>query len=186
MPPTVDLPLTDLVTRAACGDASAFEALIHRHERLALGVAFASLQDAPLAADVVQEAFVKAWRRLADLSQPASFAAWLCGIVRNLCVDHRRRKRVATCDLQQAAGEVDARCEHPMEAIHRRETAHRIEAALAHLDELTRSAIVLRYYENLTSRQIAELLDVSAASIDMRLMRGRAMLKEVLEGVGSQ
>jgi len=186
MTPPDDLSLTELVARATRGDASAFEALIQRYERLALGIAFASLQDAPLAADVVQEAFVKAWRRLGDLSRPASFGPWLYGIVRNLCVDHRRRKRLATCDLQQASGQVDARTENPMDALHRRETAHRIEAALAHLDELTRTAIVLRYYENQTSRQIAELLDVSAASIDMRLMRGRAILKEVLEGVGSR
>src|SRR3954463_12275566 len=94
-----ELVVAGLVSRARRGDGDSFAELIRRHERLALGVAFGVLHDAPLAGDVVQEAFVKAWRRLDDLSQAGSFASWLCGIVRNLCVDHKRRKRVTACGI---------------------------------------------------------------------------------------
>jgi RNA polymerase sigma-70 factor (ECF subfamily) len=175
-----DLAVVDLVSRARRGDGSAFEELIRRHERLALGVAYGMLHDAPLAGDVVQEAFVKAWRRLDGLSQAGSFAAWLCGIVRNLCVDQRRRKRLAVCGLEEARGEADVRSPEPGAEMDRRERGQRVAAALESLDETTRSAMVLRYYENLSSREIAEMLGMTPAAVDMRLMRGRQALKERL------
>src|SRR5438046_10738641 len=87
----VELAVVDLVSRARRGDGASFAELIRRHERLALGVAYGVLHDAQLAGDVVQEAFLKAWRRLADLAQAASFAPWLCGIVRNLSRSEERR-----------------------------------------------------------------------------------------------
>ena len=65
----VELAVVDLVSRARRGDGSAFEELIRRHERLALGVAYGVLHDAQLAGDVVQEAFLKAWRRLYDICE---------------------------------------------------------------------------------------------------------------------
>jgi RNA polymerase sigma-70 factor (ECF subfamily) len=175
-----ELAVVDLVSRARRGDGSAFAELIRRHERLALGVAYAVLRDAQLAGDVVQEAFLKAWRRLDGLAHAASFAPWLCGIVRNLCVDHRRRKRLAVCGIEEARGEADGRATEPADEVNRREQCERIAAALATLDELTRSAVVLRYYDNRSSREIGDLLGLSAAAVDMRLMRGRQALKEKL------
>src|SRR5438128_3601971 len=175
-----ELAVVDLVTRARRGEGSAFEELIRRHERLALGVAYGVLHDAQLAGDVVQEAFLKAWRRLDDLAQAASFASWLCGIVRNLCVDQRRRRRVAVCGIEEARGEADCKAREPAEEMGRREQGERIAAAVESLDATTRSAVVLRYYENLSSREIGEVLGLSSAAVDMRLMRGRQALKEKL------
>lgn len=177
---TIEMPVVDLVLRARRGDGAAFTELIRRHERLALGVAYGVLHDAQLAGDVVQEAFLKAWKRLADLSSAASFPAWLCGIVRNLSVDQKRRKHLSICGIEEARGEADGRALDPAEEIGRREQATRIAAALESLDELTRSAVVLRYYENLSSKEIGEMLGLSSAAIDMRLMRGRQALKDKL------
>jgi len=177
---TIELALVDLVTRARDGDGSAFEELIRRHERLALGVAYALLEDAPLAGDVVQEAFLKAWRRLADLSHATSFGAWLCGIVRNLCIDHRRRRKVNVCGIEHARHETDPRTSAPGDELGRQELRHRIDTALAALDETTRTAVVLRYYQDLSSREIGAVMGLSPAAVDMRLMRGRQALKEKL------
>jgi RNA polymerase sigma factor (sigma-70 family) len=174
------LPVGELVSRSRRGDGTAFAQLIRLHERLALGVAFGILHDAQAAGDAVQEALVKAWRRLGDLSADAHFPGWLCGIVRNVCLDQRRRKRVDTRDLAEASGRADERHGEPSEELGRRETGERVWAALESLDDLTRSAVVLRYYENLSSRDIAELLGLSPAAVDMRLMRGRQALKERL------
>src|SRR3954463_16402976 len=88
-----ELVVAGLVSRARRGDGDSFAELIRRHARLALGVADGVLNDAPLAGDVVQEVFLKAWRRLEALAQAGCFASWLCGIVRNLSVDQRRRRR---------------------------------------------------------------------------------------------
>jgi RNA polymerase sigma-70 factor (ECF subfamily) len=176
----IQLALVDLVSRARRGDGTAFEELIRRYERLALGLAYAILQDAPSAGDIVQEAFLKAWRRLDALSNAEHFSAWLCGIVRNLCVDETRRRRPTLCGIEAAHSEADGRTPGPGEEMGRQELNQRVAAALQGLDETTRSVVVMRYYEDLSSREIGELLGLSAAAVDMRLMRGRHALKEKL------
>jgi RNA polymerase sigma-70 factor (ECF subfamily) len=78
------------------------------------------------------------------------------------------------------AAEAAASASDPLGTLDRRETAQRIDRALLDLDEQSRQAIVLRYYENLSSRQIGELLELSPAAVDMRLSRARAVLRERL------
>jgi len=121
-----ELVVADLVSRARRGDGAAFAELIRRHERLALGVAYGVLNDAQLSGDVVQEAFLKAWRRLGDLAQAGCFASWLCGIVRNLSVDQRRRRRLAVCGIEEARGEADGRAREPVDEMNRRELGERV------------------------------------------------------------
>src|SRR4051812_11730540 len=83
----------ELVIRARQKDADAFAALIGRYERVALSVAYGVLGNSDAASDAVQEAFLRAWQRMAELKEPGRFATWLCGIARNLAVDARRRAK---------------------------------------------------------------------------------------------
>jgi RNA polymerase sigma-70 factor (ECF subfamily) len=185
----------DLVARAAAGDAQAFADLIRRYERMALAVAYgANAGDGDRCADLVQESFVRAWTKLHTLQEPQRFAAWLGNIVRNVAADQRRRARVRhehwgrnasahgaddrdhSVFLLPAGQDAD-----PAAEAEAAEARDHVGAALARLDDLTRSAMVLRYYENCTSRQIADVLGLSPAAVDMRLMRGRQELKRLLE-----
>lgn len=171
--------IAGLVRRAVDGDRSAFARLISLHERSALAMAYAAVGCAATAADVVQDGFLRAWQRLGELDDPARFAAWFSRIVRNLAVDALRRRPRAevTVESEQltaaAAGADDDRLE-------REETRQRINAALADLDEVTRMTVTLRYFQNLSSRQIGELVGLSPAAVDMRLSRARAQLRQRL------
>jgi RNA polymerase sigma factor (sigma-70 family) len=177
--------LTELVSRAQSrGDSAAFAAVISRCERMALAVAYAHLGDASRAADAVQDALLKAWQKLGGLEDPARFGAWLCHIVRNVSVDLRRQFKptedIASRDESAlAAGSAS----DDVDSSERRE---RVAAALSTLDDVSRSVVVLRYYEDLSSRDIGELLGLSAAAVDMRLTRARQQLRpllsEVIEG----
>jgi RNA polymerase sigma-70 factor (ECF subfamily) len=173
---TDDASIADLVSRARRGDRAAFGALIRRFERTALAVAFAATGDEHAAGDVTQEAFLRAWRRLDALKDDAKFAGWLCCIVRNSAADLRRKVRP---DRAPAMPD-DDRSVDPVEALDRQETSDRIAAALGALDELSRTVVVLRYYEGLSSSAIADLLTTSRSAVDMRLSRARAMLKRLL------
>ena len=176
-------PTEEVVRRALRRDASAFELLIRRYERTALSVAFAVVQDATAAGDVAQEAFVRAWQRLADLKEPSRFGPWLCGIVRNLAADVLRRNkgRMASGAAGEALdGKAEAAALGPLDELGRREDSSRLAAALDELDETSRTAVVLRYYEDLSSKQIGELLGLAPAAVDMRLMRARRQLRERL------
>jgi RNA polymerase sigma factor (sigma-70 family) len=190
----------EVVRRAQRRDASAFARLIGRHERAALSVAFGVLGDSTSSGDAVQEGFVKAWERLADLKEPGRFGPWLCGIVRNLAIDQLRRSRNEPRPGSQTPAVKDVRedarhpgqgyCPDPSEELTRRERHDAIAAALDTLDEVSRSAVVLRYYDGLSSKQIGDLLDLAPAAVDMRLTRARRVLRdrlgpaELLPGVG--
>ena len=170
-----------LVQQARRRDASsggAFGRLIALYEKTALSLAYSILGDAGLAGDVTQEAFLRAWQRLDELDEPQRFAAWLGRIVRNLALDARRSKRpTASNDSAEFDPPAD---DDPSRQVEDREMSDRIERALAMLDEQTRSAVVLRYYQNLSSRQIGEILEMSAAAVDMRLSRARTELRDRL------
>ena len=169
-----------IVERAQRGDREAFALLVERYERTALAVAYAVLGDGDAAGDAVQDAFLRAWQRLTDLHDVERFGGWLCGIVRNTAYDvHRaaRRQGRATAELPATvAGEEDDPALH----YQRKEAGERVAAALATLDELSRTAVILRYYQNMPSKQIAEVIGLAPAAVDMRLMRARQALRERL------
>ena len=174
-----------LVRLAQQQDRDAFASLIPLFERAALALAYSVTGNATVASDVVQDAFLRAWQRLSDLQEPARFGGWFSRIVRNLATDSvRRGPRPAEALDDGFAVTSNGRGAEPSHDPHRqvlqRETAQQITDALATLDELTRSAVVLRYYEDLSSKQIGELLDLSPAAVDMRLSRARAQLRNKL------
>lgn len=169
----------DLVMRAMGGDVEAFAALVERHERMALSVAYGCCNRADIAADAVQEAMIRAWTRLPSLREPERFAAWLANIVRNVAMDQGRRKKPTLGEAALAAHA--AHDADPSEASHQREEQARLQQALEQLDDVTRSAVTLRYYEDLSSKQIADLLGLSPAAVDMRLSRARQELRRLLE-----
>jgi RNA polymerase sigma factor (sigma-70 family) len=172
-----------LVRVAARGDANAFAQLIGAFERVALSIAYGVTGDSGCAGDVVQDAFLRAWQRIGDLKEPGKFGPWLCGIVRNLAIDVSRARalRMSRGDALAAAYESKAPGDGPLDAMGRREDHDRLDDALRKLDEITRSAVVLRYYEDLSSKQIGELLGMAPTAIDMRLMRARRQLRQHME-----
>lgn len=167
--------------RAQNGDAAAFADLIKRFEPTALAVAFGVLGDGDRSGEAVQEAFVRAWQRLSDLREPERFGPWLCGIVRNLARDARRR---ATRECRARAAVPVAlyanREDDPAVQLEEREDERRLAAALDKLGELSRTIVVLRYYQGMTSKEIGLLVDMAPAAVDMRLMRARQALRQEL------
>jgi RNA polymerase sigma-70 factor, ECF subfamily len=172
----------ELVSRAIARDADgadAFAALIERYERAALAVAHALLHDPDRAGDAVQDAFLRAWQELPKLQDPGRFGGWLMQIVRNAAIDQRRRLKPTAAEFPDVASAVP----DPAAASAERERDAQVKAALEALDETTRTAVMLRYYEGLSAKEIAELLDLSPPAVDMRLSRGRALLREKLADV---
>jgi RNA polymerase sigma-70 factor (ECF subfamily) len=175
----LDASNDDLVRRSQRGDAGAFGELVRRYERTVLSVAYGALGCPEAAGDAAQEAFVRAWQRLATLKEPKGFGPWLVGIVRNLSIDQRRKiGRSRTGEL----GELDLPSAQsgPAAEMGDRELRQQIDMALADLDDISRCAVVLRYYDGHSSREIADLLDLSPGAVDMRLSRARQELKRIL------
>jgi RNA polymerase sigma factor (sigma-70 family) len=168
------MDLVRLVEQARDGDVDAFTELVRRHQKLALGSALAWLRDADLARDVVQEAFVAAWRGLPRLAHPAAFPAWLHGIVRRQAFHALRARHLEPLsEAENIAGDV-AGAEHRIDAERRRSLAL---AALAGLPDGLREAAVLRHVHDCSQAQIAAFLGLPVTTVNNRLHAARVRLR---------
>lgn len=182
--------IINLVRRAQKRDADAFAALFQRFERVALSVAYGALGDPHAASDAVQDGFAKAWEKLGALQDPGRFGTWLCGIVRNGAIDQRRRGRLApkaTLDAvpeaaTPAAAHLAGRdwADDPRRLLELREQEALVGEAVNDLDDVTRTIVVLRYYQGSSSKEIGQILDMNPTAVDMRLSRARQQMKQKL------
>ena len=169
-----------LVRRAQARSNAAFETLVWRYQKKAFAIAHAIGVDTAEREDLVQEAFLHAFRSLAQLKEPAAFGAWFLRIVRNLARKNvTRRRRVLPIDDPGTIEEPPPNLSTYSLPEMRRE----LERALRSLPEATRETILLYYYEGLSSRRVARTLGVSHTAVRSRLKRGRDALRDQLWGV---
>ena len=122
--------------------------------------------------DAVQEAICSAFAHRGDLRDPQRFKPWLLRIVVNTCYELcRKQKKVI--DLGQVEGVLEAPNADPTEAIS-------LWQAVLALPESLRTAVTLFYYEDCTVAQIAQILNISQGAVKLRLNRGRARLRTIL------
>jgi RNA polymerase sigma-70 factor (ECF subfamily) len=171
------MDLSALVERARAGDVDAFTELVRRHQRVALGGAVTVLRDPEFARDVVQEAFLAAWRGLARLADPQAFPAWLQGIVRYQAFHALRIRHFELLgDADDIVWDAPSADQH-VEAGRRRALAL---SALAALPDALREAAVLRYVYDCSQAQIAAFLGLRVTTINNRLHAARVRLKKAL------
>ncbi|PYN04266.1 MAG: hypothetical protein DME07_03945 [Candidatus Rokuibacteriota bacterium] len=168
------MDLVTLVERARGGDVDSFTELVQRYQRLAHGSAMAVVHDADLAKDVVQEAFVAAWRSLSRLLDATAFPAWLRGIVRRQALHALRARRLESlAEAEHLPGDGPS-ADQRMDAGRRRLVAL---AALADLPDGLREPAVLRWVHECSQAQIAAFLDLPVTTVTNRLHTARGRLK---------
>lgn len=175
-------PLEEMVKLAAAGNADAFAAVIAHTQRQALAVAMAVCGNADLAGDVVQEAYIRAWRRLDALQNAQRFMPWFLQIIRHLATDQKRQQK-PLAELDEMAFALADPGRPPDQRLHEQDQQRLLDAAIARLDEISRAVIMLRYYSCLESKEIAAVLEMSPAAVDMRLSRARDQLRKDLQTV---
>jgi RNA polymerase sigma-70 factor (sigma-E family) len=149
--------------------------LYARHAPGAVRLAYLLTGDHALAEDLVQEAFVRLYGRFRDLRDPEAFAAYLRATVVNLARSHFRRRRVERAYLQREGVPPGSSSE---------EVGRRQEMweALQSLPLRQRAAIVLRYYEDLTEAQTADVLRCPVGTVKSLVSRGIERLRDGMRG----
>lgn len=166
-------PDAKLVARTLKGDRAAFSELIRRHQARALAAATHLVGDCEAAEDLAQEAFVEAYRGLAGLEDPARFAGWLYGILRNRC-----RRFLARRPPQMLSWEADEVPE-PIANDPEPETSE-IIPLLNTLPQDSREILAARYLHDMSYAEIAEMLGITAGNVRVRCFRAREALRELL------
>jgi RNA polymerase sigma-70 factor (ECF subfamily) len=178
----------ELVARATAGDLDSFNQLVTRWERPIYALAYRTLGREDEARDVVQEAFLRAYRGLRGFKGEAKFSSWLYRITLNLCRDWIRRERRAPLvqvpegtDPLDLADQRVAPTESVEDLVARREMSAAVARAMAELPEEQRVAIMLKEYHGLTFQEIADQLDCPLSTVKTRLYQGLSVLRRRLE-----
>jgi RNA polymerase sigma-70 factor (ECF subfamily) len=171
-----------LVERARAGDRTAFADLVRIHQDEVFTLALRLVADRELAADVTQDALVRAWRAMPRFRGDAKFSTWLYRITVNTAWTALRRDRRHRSEPLDSLGEEPASTGlAPEQAGIAADSSVRLRAALAELSEPLRIVVVLKDVYDWSHPEIAEHLDITVTAAKVRLHRGRKQLREILE-----
>jgi RNA polymerase sigma-70 factor (ECF subfamily) len=180
-----------VLARARQGDSEAFRAIVERHSRSAFRLAFRMTGNEQDAEDVVQEAFLRAYRQLGRFESRAHFGTWLYRIVANCAVDLMRSRQarhdMARGESLDAAGELPAGdWPGPERLAESSEIRRRVRDALGALSALERAAFTLRHYEGCSIAEIARMLGLNTSAAKHSVFRAVRKLRLALSPLRSQ
>jgi RNA polymerase sigma-70 factor (ECF subfamily) len=179
----VQIDADALVDRAKNGDRAAFSELVRHHQDEVFTLALRLVGDRELAADVAQDALVRAWRALPKFRGDAKFSTWLHRITVNTAWSTSRRwRRHRLESLEVATESIPAGGVTPEQAGVDADLGARIALALRRLPVAQRSVVVLKDVYDWSHPVIADHLGISVTAAKVRLHRGRKRLREMLEG----
>ena len=171
-------PITRLVVRAQAGDLEAYEALVRATQAMVYGAARGVLRDPTLAQDAVQLAYLRAFRRLGDLREPATFAGWLRRVTITVALNMRRARRRTLLCLDEIA---DVPMLDETETRWTDAQRGRLAAALLTLGPEERQACDRRYHGGWSVARLAATAGVDEAAMRKRLQRIRDRLRKEIE-----
>ena len=167
-----------LLAQISSGNMAAWEVIVDRHLAAVSRYAAYILGDIGQSEDVAQETFIRLMKK-AHTWNPgdATLKGWLFKVARNLCIDHKRKKRPDP--IETAYDLLDPNDNDTTDR--RIDIANLVKTALGLLPERQKTAIVLVHYEGFSGAETAELLDISVEAVESLLARGRRNLRQTLQ-----
>jgi len=180
------------VARCQRGETEAFSVLVRRHQKKMLNIAYRMIGDYDEACDVVQEAFLSAYRAIGKFRGDARFSTWLCGIVLNHSRSHLTQKAAR---LRREAGSLDdpvksedggflneprSQEESVLDRLEKREREAKVQECIGSLDGEQREVLVLRDIQGFSYEEIGAMLKLTEGTVRSRLFRARNALKDRL------
>lgn len=165
----------ELVARVLAGEKERYGALVRRHQAPLYRHALGMVGSGDAAADLVQDALVRAYTRLSTCRDPDRFGSWVFQILRNRCLDYlkdRRRNTVPLTDETACAGARD----DPEASLEQAELRRDVLRALDALPTAMREAFLLKHVDGRSYEEMSEMLGASVSALKMRVMRAREAL----------
>ena len=177
----------ELVVAALAGNTEAFDVLVLRYRRAMLSIAQQIVRNRSDAEDVVQDAFLRAFESLPQLTDLNRFGAWLHSITRNRAL--RFQKNTARYQPQEDMepylnSESDTAAADPAEIVEQELTEQAVRDSIQELPEEYRTVIQLYYWAEMPQKRIAEFLSTPLTTVKWRLHKAKALLKTILERKG--
>ncbi|MFT8312237.1 MAG: RNA polymerase sigma factor SigW [Sporolactobacillus sp.] len=181
-----------LIKKIRKGDQQAFAELVERYKNSVFAICLRMVGNAQEAEDLSQEAFIRAYNHIDQYDHERKFSTWLFRIATNLSIDFlRRRKNVVSLDAVVPGTEglslnamLPDEGEQPEDRIVRKETEEMVQGEIKKLPEKYRSAVVLKYIEDLSLKEISEIMEIPVGTVKTRIHRGREMLRKNMMAEG--
>jgi len=169
-----------LVKMTLKGDLRAFEELVDRYQKVLYNTVLRIVQNSDEAQDITQSGLVKAYEHLADYKPQHKFFSWLYRIVINESLNALRRRK----ETQDIDSGLMGAAKDPAEIFEDSEREEYIDRALQMLSPDNRAVVVLRHFQDLSYREISQILDIPEKTVKSRLFTARHLLKERLLRLG--
>ncbi|OIJ14654.1 RNA polymerase sigma factor SigW [Anaerobacillus arseniciselenatis] len=170
------------------GDQEAFAELVELYKDKVYQISYRMVGNVHEAQDIAQESFLRAYVNIDTYDVNRKFSTWLFRIVTNLSIDRLRKKKPDFYLEQHIEGtegltlssQIAATEELPEDQVITHELQHWIQEEILNLPLKYRSAIILKYIEDLSLKEISEILDIPVATVKTRIHRGREALRKKL------
>ncbi len=164
--------------RARAGEQAAFGLLVETYQRPVLALTYRMLGDLSEAEDAAQEAFLRAYSRLHQYNPSHKFSTWLFSIANNHCIDRLRKRRVQFVGLDDspAVFSLEGESARPEQEALAAEQAEEMHTLVNQLEPEYRTPLVLRYWNECSYQEIADVMEISVAAVKSRLFRARKQL----------
>lgn len=183
--------INNLVSQVKSGNQEAFEGLVEIYKDKIYRLCYRMVGDRHEAEDLAQEAFIRAYINIQKYSGSYKFSTWLYRIATNLCIDKLRKKKPDYSMDAEMPGTEGATLYHqvagtdplPEEEIEEKEKSDHLQQEIMKLPEKYRTAILLKYIEDLSLEEISSVMDLPVPTVKTRIHRGREALKKVYKKV---
>ena len=171
------------IAAARRGDRHAFSKLVQAYQIPVYNLAYRMLGNAQEAEDAAQETFLRAYKRLNTYLPEKKFSNWILSIASHHCIDLLRRRRFQWLSIEDdpVTAWLSSNEEQPDAAALRGERAEEVRALLERLEPSYRAPLVLRYWHDLSYKEIAGVLDLTEPAVKTRLHRARLQMADLLE-----
>ena len=161
------------------GDHSAFSELVIRHTKKYYSIAYRVLFSRDDSEDVVQEAFLKIWKNPEnwESSHNVKFTTWFYRVVINLCLDYKKKNKF---DTSNNYNEIESHSNTQDGIIEMKERQKMLDKYLLQLPERQQIALNLCFYEGVSNKEAAEIMDINLKALQSLIMRAKTNLKEKL------
>jgi RNA polymerase sigma-70 factor, ECF subfamily len=169
-----------LIENVQRGEVAAFQELVEKYKQKVFYMALDMTGNHHDAEDLSQEVFMKVFTAIKDFRGEAKLSSWLYRIAMNTCIDKTRRKHLKLVDIDDRVYEQATPGKNPEQLLQDRATQDQIEQALQKLPPRQRSIFVMRHYNELMLREIAEALGISEGTVKAQLFRAIQRLQKEL------
>ena len=184
------MPEIDIIKRCKQGDRDAFNELVTEYQSRVVNIAYGMLSDSDDALDAAQEVFIRVYRGIGEFREKSSFTTWLYRITSNVCADMLRKRQKSGRVISIDQGNEDSGVEMvmnvrdtaptPEESVEITEQHKAVREAMAEIKDEYREVLTLFDVQEMSYKDVSEILKVPEGTVKSRLNRARAALKKIL------